>query len=84
MKVYTFEPNIRLIRLFSLMLNYAKPLLSHQLTSNTEKQQIFPRVHKISILHNFSQGSSQFLYNKNSNKLCSLLKHAEHFATVTF
>ena len=27
MKVHTFEPNIRLIRLFSLMLNYAKPRL---------------------------------------------------------
>ena len=27
MKVYTFRPNIRLIRLFSLMLNYAKPRL---------------------------------------------------------
>ena len=25
MKVHTFEPNIRLIRLFSLMFNYAKP-----------------------------------------------------------
>ena len=25
MKVHTFGPNIRLIRLFSLMLNYAKP-----------------------------------------------------------
>ena len=25
MKVHTFEPNIRLIRLFSLMLNYTKP-----------------------------------------------------------
>ena len=24
-KVHTFGPNIRLIRLFSLMLNYAKP-----------------------------------------------------------
>ena len=27
MKVHTFEPNIRLIRLFSLMLNYAKARL---------------------------------------------------------
>ena len=27
MKVHTFEPNIRLIRLFGLMLNYAKPRL---------------------------------------------------------
>ena len=25
MKVHIYEPNIRLIRLFSLMLNYAKP-----------------------------------------------------------
>ena len=25
MKVHTFKPNIRLIRLFRLMLNYAKP-----------------------------------------------------------
>ena len=27
-KVHTFGPNIRLIKLFSLMLNYAKPRLS--------------------------------------------------------
>ena len=29
MKVHTFEPNFRLIRLFSLMLNYAKPRMTH-------------------------------------------------------
>ena len=40
MKVDTFGPNIRLIRLFSLMLNYAKPrfkvkshLLRHTVTA---------------------------------------------------
>ena len=30
MEVHTFEPKIRLIRLFSLMLNYAKPPISNQ------------------------------------------------------
>ena len=30
MKVHTFGPNIRLIRLFSLMLNYAKPQIRHK------------------------------------------------------
>ena len=35
MKVHTFEPHIRLIRLFSLMLNSAKPRSSvHQTTSH--------------------------------------------------
>ena len=29
MKVHIYEPNIRLIRLFSLMLNYAKPRMLH-------------------------------------------------------
>ena len=32
MKVHTFEPNIRLIRLFSLILNYAKPRISLLIT----------------------------------------------------
>ena len=34
MKVHTFEPNIRLIRLFSLMLNYAKPRIFYTISIN--------------------------------------------------
>ena len=39
MKVHTFEPNIRLIRLFSLMLNYAKP----RLLKKTDSAEMYPQ-----------------------------------------
>ena len=48
MKVHTFELNIRLIRLFSLMLNYAKPRLTFQVfTQGGETDQIIRKVYHV-------------------------------------
>ena len=52
MKIHTFGPNIRLIRLFSLMLNYAKPRLLN-LNKGTDKKLIYHYlIYKFVILDN--------------------------------